>query len=104
MFFGSTTFASAPFSDIGIANALVDVTGSQVNTSIGNVTIVGNALVLPNGNRYNLSTGTVTIQAKATVLPTGSELEVSVPTSINIKQWDGVVPGVSQTWTRIQTP
>ena len=35
MFFGATSFAAAPFSDIGIANALVDVTGSQVNTSIG---------------------------------------------------------------------
>ena len=56
MFFGATSFAEAPFSDIGIANALVDVTGSQVNTSVGNVTIVGDALILPNGNQYNLST------------------------------------------------
>ena len=42
--------------------------------------------------------------AKANVITTGVGLEIAVPTSINIKQWDGVVPGVSQIWTRIQTP
>jgi hypothetical protein len=46
----------------------------------------------------------VIVKAKATALPTGIGLEVAVPTSINIKQWDGVVPGVNQTWKRISTP
>ena len=74
MFFGATSFAAAPFSDIGIANALVDVTGSQVNTSVGNVVIVGNALVLPNGNQYNLSTGTVTVKEGVGVPVTGNAI------------------------------
>jgi hypothetical protein len=88
MFFGSTTFASAPFSDIGIANALVDVTGSQVNTSVGNVTIVGDALILPNGNQYNLSTGTVTVKEGANVPVTGNRLNTDTGTvtfSISVK-------------------
>ena len=63
-----------------------------------------NATVVVTTNRQNLSTGTVTIQAKATVLPLGSELDIAVPTSINVKQWDGILPGVDQTWKRIQTP
>ena len=76
MFFGTTTFSTAPFSDIGIANALVDVTGSRINTSIGNVVVVGNSLVLPNGNRYNLSTGTVTVKEGANVPVTGNQFNL----------------------------
>ena len=71
MFFGATTFSQTTFADIGIANALVNVSGSRVNTSIGNVVVVGNSLVLPNGNRYNLSTGTVTVKQGANVPITG---------------------------------
>ena len=48
------------------------------------------------------------LSIKCTSLPiagdAGKLIVTAVPTSINIKQWDGVVPGVSQTWTRIQTP
>jgi len=87
-----------------VAAATITPTGSGIEIAIGNATTKANATAIVTTNRQNLSTGTVTIKAKATVLPTGSELEVAVPTSINIKQWDGVVPGVSQTWTRIQTP
>jgi hypothetical protein len=55
------------------------------------------------GKQSNLATGTVTITAAATALPAGSQLNIGT-SGVNIKQWDGVVPGVSQTWTRIQTP
>ena len=79
MFFGATTFSQAAFSDIGSGNALVDVTGSRVNTSIGNVVVVGNSLVLPNGNRYNLSTVTLPIAALI-LLPVG----VTVPLIENV--------------------
>ena len=52
--------------------------------------------------RQNLSTGTVTITAAATVLPTGDELDIGTST-VNVKKWDGIVPGASQTWVPIQT-
>ena len=76
MFFGATTFSQATFADIGIANALVNVSGSRVNTSIGNVVVVGNSLVLPNGNRYNLSTGAVTVKEGANAPVTGNQFNL----------------------------
>ena len=86
-----------------VADANVSVVGNKVNIEIGNVTTKANATAIVTTNRQNLATGTVTIVAKATVLPVGSELEIAVPTGINIKQWDGIVPGASQTWVPIQT-
>jgi hypothetical protein len=55
------------------------------------------------GKQSNLATGTVTITAAATALPAGSQLNIGT-SGVNIKQWDGILPGVDQTWTRIQTP
>ena len=50
----------------------------------------------------NLSTGTVTVQAKATVLPAGSGLEIGT-SMVNVKKWDGIVPGATQEWEPVQT-
>ena len=48
MFFGGTSFASAPFADPGFnPNALAIVTGNRINESTGTVAIVGDALILP---------------------------------------------------------
>ena len=45
MFFGGTSFASAPFADPGFnPNALAIVTGNRINESTGTVSIVGKAL------------------------------------------------------------
>jgi hypothetical protein len=86
-----------------IGKANISVTGSRVDLTIGNVTTKANATVIVTTNRQNLSTGTVTVLASANVLPAGSGLEIGVPTGINIRQWDGVVPGASQVWEPIQT-
>ena len=53
MFFGGTSFASAPFADPGFnPNALAIVTGNRINESTGTVGIVGKAIILPNGSRF----------------------------------------------------
>ena len=63
-------------------------------------------VVVLTGKQSNLATGTVTIhlllQRRFYLQEQEKKLDIAVPTSINVKQWDGVVPGVSQTWTRIQ--
>ena len=40
--------------------------------------------------------------AKAKALPSGEGFEIGT-TDVNIKQWDGIVPGATQTWVPIQT-
>jgi hypothetical protein len=95
MFFGGTSFASAPFADPGFnPNALAIVTGNRINESTGTVAIVGDALILPTGSRFNigignvqvadvigvsgiataLSTGLVTVSAGASTVVTGSHI------------------------------
>ena len=85
-----------------VGEANVSVTGNRVDLTIGNVTTKANATVTVTTNRQNLSTGTVTITADANVLPLGSGLDIGT-TMVNVKKWDGVVPGASQVWTPIQT-
>jgi hypothetical protein len=49
MFFGGTSFASAPFADPGFnPNALAIVTGIRLNESTGSVGIVGDAISITN--------------------------------------------------------
>ena len=60
-------------------------------------------MVSVTGKQSNLATGTVTITAAATALPSGNQFNIGTST-VNIKKWDGILPGVDQTWTRIQTP
>ena len=62
MFFGGTSFASAPFADPGFnPNALAIVTGNRINESTGTVGIVGKAIILPNGSRFNIGIGNVQV-------------------------------------------
>ena len=62
MFFGGTSFASAPFADPGFnPNALAIVTGNRINESTGTVSIVGKALYYQHGNRFNIGIGNVQV-------------------------------------------
>ena len=62
MFFGGTSFASAPFADPGFnPNALAIVTGIRLNESTGSVGIVGDALVLPTGSQTNFTIGNIKV-------------------------------------------
>jgi len=47
MFFGTTTFAQAPFSDVGssIVSPIVILSGNGLNISIGNITTLPEQLI-----------------------------------------------------------
>ena len=78
MFFGATTFAAAPFADVGIVNITVQPTGNQINAAIGNVQVDLNTPVNVTGNQINLATGTVSVIS-----------------------WSIIDPGANQTWVPI---
>ena len=78
MFFGSTTFAAAPFAGVGITNITILATGNQINTAIGNVTVDLNTPVNVTGNQINLAGG-----------------------SVSVITWNPIPPGVNQTWIPI---
>jgi hypothetical protein len=56
MFFGSTTFAQAPFSDIGSSTVspIVILSGNRLNISIGNITTLPEQLIGVTGQQFSV--------------------------------------------------
>ena len=86
MYFGTTPFSAAAFSDVGFnPNAFVSVQSTRLNLTIGNisvtapldVTVIGKANVTLSGNRVNISIGDPTIKANATVVISGNRMNIS---------------------------
>ena len=65
MYFGGSSFAAAPFGATAGQSIRAAVTGSRVNFSIGNTTIIEGVgvIVTPDGSQVNISTGDPTIVA-----------------------------------------
>ena len=80
MFFGATTFAQAPFSDVGsnVISPVVIPVGSQLNVAIGNIGPIPDVLIVPTGVQLNVATST--------------------PSVIS---WNPIPPGASQVWVPI---
>jgi hypothetical protein len=80
MFFGSTSFSQAAFSDVGtnVTNSVVIPLGSRVNVAIGNLGPIPDVLIVPTGLQLNVATGT--------------------PSVIS---WNPIPPGVNQVWVPI---
>ena len=78
MFFGTTSFAAAPFAGVGITNIVVNATGSQINVAIGNTTINIVTTVPVTGNKFNLATNT-----------------------IDVISWNPIIPGATGVWIPI---
>jgi len=78
MFFGATSFSSAPFASEFVQNATILANGNQLNISIGNTTINIVITVPVTGNRFNLANNPVSVIS-----------------------WNPIPPGVSQIWIPI---
>ena len=82
MFFGSTAFAAAPFADPGFnPNALVNVTGIQINTDTGTVGISADANFGVTGNQFNIADGIVVTKAGASAALLGNQFNLDTGTS-----------------------
>ena len=80
MFFGSTTFAQAPFSDVGsnIVSPIVVVSGNQINVANGIIATIPAQKIGATGFQINVATG-----------------------SVSVITWNPIPPGVNQTWVPI---
>ena len=99
---GLSAFAELPFSTGGEAVTYVTVTGNALVLGTGTVTATGGATVSVLKNALAISIGSATITANANVSPTGSGLTLATGTLQAIK-WSAIDPGVSMTWTEIDT-
>ena len=96
----TSTFETGTLGMSGDAN--FSLTGSQANTNVGTVTTVtGTGVIVPTtGVSIQFSEGTETIAANALVTPTGVALSV-ITGNMRSTPWANVVPGVSNTWTKV---
>lgn len=80
MFFGTTTFAQAPFSDVGssIVSPIVILSGNRLNISIGNITTLPEQLIGATGQQFSVATNPVSVIT-----------------------WTPVPPGANQVWVPI---
>ena len=78
MYFGTTPFSAAAFSDVGFnPNAFVSVQSTRLNLTIGNISVTAPVDLAVTGNRLNLSISDPTIVANAVQVLTGSRLNIS---------------------------
>ena len=80
MFFGATTFAQAPFSDVGsnVISPIVIVSGNQINVANGTIATIPDQKIGATGFQINVATG-----------------------SVSVITWNPIPPGASQVWVPI---
>jgi len=100
MYFGGSTFAASPFADPGGVSIFVNVTGNRVNVSTGTVGIAASARVLPGGSEIEISIGNVTVRVNKTVAVDGVRINLATGT-VSVISWSIIDPGANQTWVPI---
>ena len=100
MYFGGSSFAAAPFGSSGGISIRAAVTGSRVILSSGSPVIIGKALVVVSGSRINATIGNVTTRVDQQVAVTGNRINLATGTA-SVISWNPIVPGATGTWVPI---
>ena len=100
MLFGATPFANSPFADPGGVTVFVSLTGNRVNVSTGTVGITASARILPGGSEIEISIGNVTVRVNKRVAVDGVRINLATGT-VSVISWSIIDPGANQTWVPI---
>ena len=100
MLFGATPFANSPFGDPGGVTVFVSLTGNRVNVDTGTVGISASARVLPGGSEIEVSIGNITVKINKRVGVTGVRINLATGTA-SVISWNPIVPGATGTWVPI---
>ena len=100
MLFGATPFANSPFADPGGVTVFVALSGNRVNVSTGTVGISASARILPGGSEIEISIGNITVKINKRVDVTGIRINLASGTA-NVISWNPIVPGATGTWVPI---
>ena len=100
MYFGGSTFAASPFADPGGVSVFVTITGNRVNVSTGTVGISASARILPGGSEIEVSIGNITVKIGQTVPVQGYRINLATGT-VSVISWSIIDPGANQTWVPI---
>jgi hypothetical protein len=102
MLLGLGAFAQFSFSQGGPPVTYVTVTGNALTLGTGSVTVTADANVTAVKISLAISIGSATITADANVTPEANALALATGT-ISAITWSEIDPGVTMTWTPIDT-
>ena len=100
MLFGATPYANSPFGDPGGVTVFVSLTGNRVNVDTGTVGISASARVLPGCSEIEVSIGNITVKINKRVGVTGVRINLATGTA-SVISWNPIVPGATGTWVPI---
>ena len=100
MYFGGSAFASSPFGDPGGVSVFVVLSGNRVNVSTNTVGISASARILPSGSEIEVSIGNITVRINKRVAVSGVRINLATST-VDVVSWNPIVPGATGTWTPI---
>ena len=100
MYFGGSSFAASPFGDPGGVSVFVALSGNRVNVSTNTVGISASARILPSGSEIEVTIGNVTVRINKRVAVSGVRINLATST-VDVISWIPIDPGATGTWTPI---
>jgi hypothetical protein len=105
--YGGSSFTepTSAFSPDGSTSVLLHFDGANGSTTITNsafsgTVVIGKARILPNGSEVEITIGNVTIIVNKNVLLTGTQINLANNT-IDVISWNPIPPGANQIWIPI---
>jgi len=105
--YGGSSFTepTSAFSPDGSTSVLLHFDGANGSTTITNsafsgTVVIGKARILPNGSEVEITIGNVTIIVNRNVLLTGTQINLATNT-IDVISWNPIIPGATGIWIPI---
>jgi len=105
--YGGSSFTepTSAFSPDGSTSVLLHFDGANGSTTITNsafsgTVVIGKARILPNGSEVEITIGNVTIRVNRNVLVSGNQINLATNT-IDVISWNPIAPGATGVWVPI---
>jgi len=101
----SFTEPTSAFSPDALTNVLLHFDGANGSTTITNsafsgTVVIGKARILPNGSEVEITIGNVTIRVNRNVLVSGNQINLATNT-VDVINWNPIIPGATGIWIPI---
>jgi len=101
----SFTEPTSAFSPDALTNVLLHFDGANGSTTITNsafsgTVVIGKARILPNGSEVEITIGNVTIRVNRNVLVSGNQINLATDL-IDVISWNPIIPGATGVWIPI---
>ena len=101
----SFTEPTSAFSPDALTNVLLHFDGANGSTTITNsafsgTVVIGKARILPNGSEVEITIGNVTIRVNRNVLVSGNQINLATDI-VDVISWNPIIPGATGVWIPI---